>query len=338
MNNSDIVIVAFTAKGAKLAQRIQDLFAGSAAYVREQDVQGDLLPRNMELGEWVEKQFQQKRMIVFIGALGIVVRAIAPYLQNKYTDPAVICIDEQGKYIIPTVSGHLGGANDFAQRLAIQLNAQAIITTATDGRNLLAVDEWARQKNYIIENPALIVDISSAILDNKDVGWLSDIIVLDRPSKMSDQSTGELGVYVGARVVEPFQKTLLVRPPILSIGIGCKRNTSIMDILQAIENCFAINHLSVQSVARLTSIDRKADEPAIIELAQQKKWPFVTHSKQELMQATTQGGFSKSDFVQDTVGVDCVCERAAALYGELIIKKTCYAGITLAVSSIGKEK
>lgn len=338
MNNSDVVIVAFTAEGSKLAHRIQKLFVGSTAYVRPQDVQSGLLPRHEALAEWMEKQFQQKRMIIFIGALGIVVRTIAPFLQNKYTDPGVICVDEQGKYVIPTVSGHLGGANDFAQRVAAQLDAQAIITTATDGRNLLAVDEWARQQKYIIENPDVIVDISSAVLDDRAVGWVSDIFVSERPSKMSSNHTGGLGVYVGARMIHPFEKTLLIRPPILIVGIGCKRNTSIENIIQAIDDCFHINGLSILSVVRLVSIDRKADEPAMIELARQKNWTFITHSAQELMQAATQGDFSKSEFVQKVVGVDCVCERAAALYGALLVRKTSYQGITLSVSCIRKEK
>lgn len=331
------LIAAFTKEGIKTARRIQAVFSADIHVPMRHGCDG-LHVRTAAIGTWTANYFRQGNVLIYIGALGIAVRAIAPFIRDKATDPAVLCIDEGGRFVIPVLSGHLGGANAYAAAIAHVLGAQAIVTTASDGRGLVAVDEWARRRHFTIENPDTIVHIASAILEGHPVGFLSEREISDPPDGIIKTTNGKNGVYIGTKTDSPFQKTLWVRPRILTIGIGCKRNIFSEQIEQAIHEFLNQYHYSIASVARLASIDQKKNEKGILNMAKKYDWAFVTHSAEELMQLPNQEMFSASEFVQKTVGVDCVCERAACMHGELTVRKTVFAGITLALAEERGER
>ena len=120
--------------------------------------------------EFTRRCFAGCDAIVFIGAAGIAVRMIAPLVKAKDTDPAVLVIDEKGRFVIPILSGHIGGANALAMRLATLLHATPVITTATDVNGVFAVDVWATQNGCAIPDTQHIKAVSAALLVGQSVG------------------------------------------------------------------------------------------------------------------------------------------------------------------------
>lgn len=331
-----IACAAFTARGAVVARRIAAHFGG-VANVRPQDAEAPDEARHISIADWTAARFADAKAIVFVGATGIAVRAIAPLLQGKDRDPAVICVDENARFVISLLSGHLGGANELARDIAAFLGATPVISTATDGRGAFAADDWARICGYAVENVDGIAPISAAILDGQTVGFTTDAplgIDGDLPEGLRLAAEGPLGICVSDALFpskRPFAQTLFLRPPVLTLGVGCKRGTSPEALQAAIHDFLQTTRHSALSIVRVASIDLKADEAGLIALCARNKWRFVTHSADELM-AIDSAGFSRSEFVERVAGVDCVCERSAALHGHLIVAKTRYSGITLALS------
>ena len=164
-------LIAFTSRGMALAERAQAVLeqAGWQCSTRRGGRQG------VPLAQWTAEAFSQCQALVFVGAAGIAVRAVAPYLRHKAQDPAVLCLDENGRFAIPLVSGHIGGANALALLLGRGLGAVPVITTATDGRGLFAVDTWAKGQGLAIGNPEKIKEVSGRLLEGLPVGLCSDL-------------------------------------------------------------------------------------------------------------------------------------------------------------------
>lgn len=266
--------------------------------------------RGIPVREWTRTHFDEADALLFIGACGIAVRAIAPLLRSKTTDPAVLVMDECGRHIIPILSGHIGGANDLALAIAEKTGAVPVITTATDVRGVPAIDSWAVQHDCAIENPRTIQAVSSAALAGQPVG----VMITERT------------------LTPPFPITLTLRPRTLVIGVGCKRGTTAAHLEDCIRSFLRENGLSLLSVRALATIDLKADEPGLLALCEKYGLPLLTYPAEALM--ALPGVFSSSDFVLKITGVDCVCERAAVMATgkRLLIGKTKCEGVTLALS------
>lgn len=157
-------IISFTDRGQQLAELLADRLCGTATRCG----------RDCSLAEWVRDAFDSADALIYVGAVGICVRTIAPYIKSKTRDPAVVVIDETGRYVIPVLSGHLGGANDLARRIARLTGAEPVITTATDLAHAFSVDAWARIQGCVVENPGRIKYVSSKILSGDDIVIVSD--------------------------------------------------------------------------------------------------------------------------------------------------------------------
>ena len=207
--------VSFTEVGARTAARaaalLPDFLTERYARTVDPSLSGTSLSR------FAQQAMVDCDLIVFVGAAGIAVRAVAPYLAGKAYDPAVIVIDEAGKFVIPLLSGHLGGANALAERLADGLGAQAVVTTATDGRDVFAVDNWARDNGCAVFDPPHIKYVSGALLRGETVGVRSDFPVDGRlPAHISLNADAESGFVIGFDTkVVPFAHTLHLVPRIV---------------------------------------------------------------------------------------------------------------------------
>ncbi len=305
----NIAAAAFSARGAALALAIAKTFGGTA-YAPAKFAGGEVLPISESLGEWTELRFKESDAIIFVSACGIAVRAIAPFVKDKESDPAVIVLDDMGKNVISLLSGHIGGANELARKIAAITGGSAVITTATDVHGLVAVDEWAKNSNCAIENIKAAKEVSSAVLAGHSVG----VAVTDELQPA------------------PWPVTLWLRPKDLVIGAGCKRDTPPHYMKEAFYDFMKKNGLSFLSVRAIASIDIKKEEAAIKELAEELSVPFKTYTAEELSKAD--GHFTSSGKVLEVTGVDNVCERAAALEtkGDIIVSKTLYKGITFAAA------
>ena len=274
-----------------------------------------------------EKIIKEYKAIVFIGAAGIAVRSIAPFIKSKDVDPAVIVCDEHGKYIIPILSGHIGGANSIAEMLALKIGGEAVITTATDINGIWSVDNWAVRCGFTIANKENIKYVSSALLRGEPIGLECDFKIDGKLPENVVFEIHETGFTISPYLKKPFKNTLNLVPRCINLGVGCKKGAKYKDMI----GLFDSMGISDKAVKSISTIDIKKNEPAILALSEYINVPIYTYSAAELN--SLEGEFSSSEFVRRITGTDNVCERAAVMSGgKLIIKKVSANGITMAAS------
>ena len=313
-------LLAFTDRGYALAERLAGELNGEAARCGA----------DRSLSDWTAGAFSTADALIFVGAAGIAARAVAPHIQNKTTDPAVLVIDELGRYVIPILSGHLGGANALARRAAQLCGGQAVITTATDLNEVFAVDLWATVQNCAVLEPERIKAVSARLLAGETVCFESDWPVRgDPPAGLVPGGSGGFSV----SIIRKTDDRLHLVPRIVSLGVGCKRGTTRETIEEACSDFLTRNGLCSEAVVQVCTIDRKKDEPGLLAFCAANGWPLRTFSAESL--SALPGLFSASAFVERTTGVDNVCERAAVLgsEGTLLFPKAAGGGVTLAAAA-----
>lgn len=332
----NITIISFTKKGGDINKRLTDILSESdiTSYTLEKYRFDNRVKPLGNLKETVKRHFTDDA-VIFIGAVGIAVRSIAPYIKDKFCDPAVLVIDELGRYVIPLLSGHVGGANELANYIGEALSAAPIITTATDINGTFAVDIFAKKNNLLISSRKLAKDVSAALLDNNCIDIDSDIKSIDvkelRKKLNPKNKACDIKVRITDRIYDDTVLTLI--PKNLYIGVGCKKNTDADKMWDFVNDIFRLEGLDIRAVKSIGSIDIKRDEDAVKNLANRLNVPFLTFTKDELNSVS--GDFFESEFVRKTVGVGNVCERAVCIQcNNLIVKKTAREGMTVA---IGRE-
>ena len=323
-------LFAFTRRGCETARRI-------LRALPEAQWQCFTLERFSEPGfesltpECCGQAFGASDLLVFVGACGIAVRKIAPYVRDKRTDPAVVCVDEQGAFVISLLSGHIGGANGLTKTIAQAIGAVPVITTATDVNGKFSVDTWATENGCVIDDMKLAKAVSAAILE-RNVPFSSALPVTGRlPDGLTLGKTGDLGICVSFQESAPFARTLRLIPRILHLGLGCRKGTPKETVVQAVDRVFRENRLDFRAVCLAASIDLKQEEPGLLAFCRERELPVKFYSAAQL--SAVPGEFTPSPFVRSVTGVDNVCERAALLGAErLLVKKTADCGVTVAVA------
>lgn len=326
------VLTAFTLRGVALALRLRDLLGEGQVWTKEKFKENGILCYN-SLSHWTGEQFRLGNDIIFVSAAGIAVRAIAPYVRDKLTDPAVVSVDELGQFVVPLLSGHVGGANRLARRVANLLGAVPVISTATDLNRCFAVDEWAAAQGMTIENRSAAKAVSAALLAGESVGFWSELPHDQLPEGVTD-NPGVPGFAVTCETETRFPAGMLVlHPQLLAVGIGCKKDLPPEQVEETVSMVLKEHNLSPKSVFALASIDLKQDEEGIRRLGMRWGVPCRFYSAAQL--TGVPGNFTPSSFVQTVTGVDNVCERSAVLCaenGELLVHKTARNGVTVAVA------
>lgn len=322
--------------------------------------QGRSADKGRPLGvmEWTAEHFNKTDAIIYVGAAGIAVRAIAPHLRDKTTDPAVIVMDEAALHVIPILSGHLGGANELARRIAGVTGSDCVITTATDVNDIFAVDEWAVRQNCLLTDPKKIVKISGALLSGREISVSSrwkiegdrpENVVIAGPSAgdnddVSDDDpdnarydavfqsapVGQADIVVDIKDLRLAgrNRPLQLVPRICVLGIGCRRGIPAEDLEEGVRQFLDEAGIHIGAVAAAATIDLKKDEQGLIRMCSDLGWEMLTYSGEELR--SVEGDFASSDFVRSVTGVDNVCERSAVLASgakKAAIGKTVYRGI-----------
>ncbi len=329
-------VISFTKKGGKLNEKIcRGLKARGMTvkgYAAGRYAAGTDLQAFHSLNDLMGQLFGAVDGIIVIGACGIAVRAIAPFLKSKGEDPAVVVAGEDGKFVISLLSGHMGGANELSRCVAALIGAAPVITTATDINHKFAVDEWAVRNNLVIVDISMVKKISGAVLNNEKVGFYCEYPVKGNLPPELTKDTKDIGICISSDMsLTPFLETLNLMPRNVVLGIGCKKGAAGAVLENMVKNTLRQFHLDERRVSRICSIDIKAEETGILELAEVLKAEYVTFTAEELKQVP--GDFRGSEFVKKTVGVDNVCERSAVLgsgYGKERISKTAAHGVTLA--------
>lgn len=317
-----LALLAFTDRGQALAERLSHALGGTAWRCNA--------PLNLR--DWTRLRFQDSEALVYVGAAGIAVRAIAPHLKSKARDPAVVAVDEGGNFAIPLASGHLGGANDLARRIAKLCGGVAAITSATDVNGVFSVDAWARHQNCRVCNPEGIKAVSARRLAGETIRLSSDWPVKGAPPEgvcLTEAADAMVRVTLGR---EDRQGTLRLVPGILVLGIGCRKGIAAETLERVLTAMLEARGIEPQGICAAASIDLKQNEGGLAEFCAGHGWPLVTFSAQELR--AVQGEFTASPFVEQVTGVDNVCERSAVLAsgGTLLERKYAAEGVTLALA------
>lgn len=310
-------LTAFTERGRALAEQLADALGGT------------LRPVGQPLSDWTAECFPACEALVFVGAVGIAVRAVAPHIGSKASDPAVVCVDETGRWAIPLLSGHLGGANALAARIAALTGGEAVVTTATDLNGLFAVDLWAKKQGMAVVSPERIKQVSAKILRGEAV-VIDSPYSLPRPAPEPVRCGAPGDVLVSYRMTET--RALQLAPKVLTLGIGCRRGTDAQTLEAVFSRFCAERRILPEAVEKAASIDVKRDEPGLFAFCARHAWPLAFYGAEELRNVP--GDYTASRFVEGAVGVDNVCERAAVLCanGKLIEKKYARDGVTFALA------
>lgn len=315
-----LAFLAFTEKGFALATSLAQALGGDVTRCGAPD----------SLGEWTKKQFAQAEGLVFVGAVGIAVRAIAPYIEKKWKDPAVVAVDECARFAVPLLSGHLGGANSLALTIREVCGAQAVITTATDVNGVFAVDDWARSQGLSVIDPRQIKRVSAKLLAGECISmYIPYPVVGENPPGVVLTETPPADVAVSVRREEAV---LSLAPKIVVLGVGCRKGTPRSTLESVLEQFLQESGLQMEAVCAAASIDLKKEEPGLVDFCRFHGWAFETCSAEELRQVP--GEFDASAFVSQVTGVDNVCERSAVFVsgGSLCCKKFASDGVTMAAA------
>lgn len=360
-------IISFTEKGAHLSLELLDrldeagenagLFTKCSKY-RDGSINKRLRYVYSSTDEWAKVQMSAKNELLFIGACGIAVRAIAPWVTNKLYDSPVLVMDEMGTYVIPILSGHVGGANEIAVKIAEMTGSIPVITTATDLNRSFAVDIFAKNNYLYIENKDGIAKVSSKVLRGEKISmaiephgkfeseieshqykqlryeqlkhgsrFTNQIEIVDFPPNQP------IDVIITSQK-QDYDASLILRPREYVLGMGCKRNKEPEKIAEYIDQTLTELGISKNQVYAVCSIDKKRDEAGFLQWSSLERIPFITYSAEELEEV--EGDFEASQFVKSQVGVDNVCERAALKGcgegGELVYRKHASDGMTIAVA------
>lgn len=329
-----IALFAYSRQGCRTARKVVSCFpkVDFKAYTMERFEEKGFDPIRRPAKPFYGELFSWADALIFIGSCGIAIREIAPHVRDKRTDPAVVCIDELGHFVIPLLSGHIGGANEMSLKIADHLGATPVITTATDINNRFSVDAWAARNDFVIDNIHRAKIVSAAILE-RDIPLSCDFsITTDLPNGVVLGNSGELGICISYLKRTPFEQTLRLIPKVLHVGIGCRRGTSVSAIHEAVKEVLEQNELDHKAIKCIASIDLKADEEGLLKYCEDNGLTPIFYSSAELLEVP--GEFTPSAFVQSVTGVDNVCERAALRGADkLIVKKTALNGVTVAVAA-----
>ncbi len=332
----NIRIVSYTARGEETAKRVAAALENGSQTCRrfapEKFCQNGDEPLTGSVTDWAGEGFRTCDALIFCCAAGIAVRAIAPWVKSKTTDPAVLVLDEKATFVIPLLSGHIGGANALALTLSDALGATPVVTTATDLSGLFAVDVFAKENRLTITDMALAKEVSAALLAGEPVGFSSDLPVVGTLPKGLTEGEAALGVCVSFERKAPYERTLLLIPQRFALGVGCKKGKDAKALDAFLKKNLAACGVPIEALLCMASIDLKKDEPGLLAFSEENGLPFYTYTAHALNELP--GAFSSSAFVQKTTGVDCVSERAAvkACGGKLIVKRIAEDGMTFALA------
>lgn len=356
-------IYAITKHGIAIAERLREQLAECDLYVSAKlAAPAGALPLPLPMGPTLKQTFAAYDCQIFIISVGAVVRMIAPLLENKKVDPAVICVDDAAQFSICVLSGHVGRGNIFTDRVAKILNAQSVVTTASDAMGTLTVDILGRDLGWVLDDTDRNVTRGcAAVVNQTRVLFVQetgepDWWPLDKPLPSGvEYATSLAGVDANAYEIlliasdrefrasetAPWQNAVIYRPKSLVLGLGCDRDIAFPVLERGIRCMLEKHSLSIKSVKEIATVTKKADEPALLELSDRYRWPLRIFTAEEL--DAVSGIENPSETVMHFVGTRGVSEPAALLAAgaeRLLVPKQIYSepdagrSMTMAVARI----
>lgn len=332
-----LAILSVSRQGFALSKNLLEGYPQAAVYTSGPWREAGARAIEPDLKTLTGQLFSEMDALIFIMASGIAVRMVAPYLKGKDTDPAVIVMDDQGRWVIPLLSGHLGGANALAQEIAERIHAQPVITTATDGKGLTAVDMLALGHNWTITSLDAAKKATAALLEGETIrvcSWRPLTVELpDGYEQTNDPDENYRGwkIIVTPYTHQPAEKEVWLIPRCITLGMGCRKDAGYEAVLSLVALGLEETGLDSRAVSHIATIDLKAAEPSLIRLSKELEAPLVTFSAEALSQIALQ--FPQSEFVKKTTGVGAVSEPAGYLAsgGRCLLPKRAADGVTLSI-------
>ncbi len=331
-NSSGVAIICLTRGGIELAMKLKGLLPNMKLYAyKPLDLQPSNIERFSSLPGLIEKVWSEHNVLVFIMAAGIVVRTIAPLIKDKKIDPAVVVLDEKGKFAISLLSGHMGGANRLAKKIADSLGGQAVITTASDVNERPALDLWALERDLYVEDWERVKRLSARIVNGEKIRvFVGDFPYL-LPEEFSRSPTPEDAQIIITNRVFPFP-ALYLRPRDLVVGLGCNRGTRAEEIEDVVKDVFGEWGFSPNSIRNVATVDKKKDEAGLLSFAERHGLNIEFFSTEKINRVK---GINGSEASMRAIGAQAVAEPAAILSARssLLIPKQKRGNVTLAVAS-----
>ena len=366
MTRKPFAIYAITRHGVAIAARLAAGLPGAELLVSDKLRAGapeTALRLPLPMGPFLATAFPAYDCHIFVISVGAVVRMVAPLLVDKKLDPAVICVDDDARFAICVLSGHVGRGNAFTLRVAEALGAQPVITTASDVRGTLTVDILGRDLGWQLDDPdrnvtrgcAAVVNAAPVafVQETGEPSWWPEAEALPEGVSYAtalddvDPARHEILLVASDRELRQthpahWDNAVVYRPKSLILGLGCDRGTPTQLVARGIASLLARHGLSAKSVKAIATIDKKADEVAFLELSQRHGWPLLTFTAEAL--DAVPGIANPSEVVKRHVGTRGVAEPAALLAAgadALVVPKHSYTepeagrAMTLAVARLG---
>jgi len=367
MPDTTLQILIFTQHALALARRIIESLEGSATILAPAKAfDGQSSAAGIELydepaAQRVSALFAAGQPLIAVASVGLMVRLVAGCVRSKMTDPPVVVVDEAGRFVIPVLSGHLGGANALAERLAAHLGAVAVVTTATEALGTLPIDRLAAEAGWRLENIDDVKAVSRGLIHGEpvvvvqecgDTAWRQafgplpealalferwDDVVSEADTRPSRRYAA--GLLISDRCIPPEALQAVApswatcRPPSLVVGVGAEKDVPATELQAAVQHVLQVNRLAMDSVSMIATLDRKASEEGFRTWLAQQGWPVVTYTAEQLSQV--QGIPNPSDIVALAVGTPGVCEPAALLASgsaALLVPKQKCGRVTVALA------
>jgi cobalt-precorrin 5A hydrolase len=358
MYPNGIVVVSIAKKGVETALKIKTalnrLDLPCAVYAPEKYSREGVVPMDKKLGAFIQNIYATTDAVVAVMATGIIIRAVAPCLESKLVDPAVVGVDVSGRFAISLLSGHYGGANELTRLIAEGIGATPVVTTASDVMGKQSVDELARVLHLAIVNPDSLVAVNAAIVNGERVALVlvGDVkIPVDsawgyavEKAENAAQVVHVVNAYDAGAVIAKdwspamaFSKPVtILKPKTVVVGLGARKNVAEGDVLEAVRSTLERVNLPLERVDQLATVDIKKASISMIHAAKILGLAFSFVSVDALRAFSHEDLSPDSKLVEEKIGVGGVCERAALITAgknaRLILKKTKMNGVTVAIA------
>ncbi|MBF2477068.1 cobalt-precorrin 5A hydrolase [Listeria marthii] len=338
MSTDKIAIIAVTERGRDLAITLAETVAGTI-FVPEKHHNEHTHILTPNFGTGLRTIFTEYQALICIMATGIVVRTLAPVIEDKLSDPAVIVMDEYGQFIISLLSGHVGGANALTEQIAELTGGAAVITTATDRANVAAIDNIAKQLDGYLPNfKATTKRINGLLAAGKEVGLhVDEPFEVDTRGFTNKEVSPQIFISTKNNLPPAKIERIQLVPRQFILGVGCRKGISVETIDLAFRHFCEQENIHPRAFRAIHSITLKAEEPAILHLAEKWGIEFIVHSAEELQ--TVAEKYPTSAFVQKTVQVGNVALSSADIgsNGNVITSRFAENGVTFAAGKLTKN-
>ena len=351
-----VAILAITKNGILIALSLKKQFSSWKIFAPSK------FSNNDSQIEWFEDSttakvgdlFKTHNALICIFSLGAVIRLVSPHMKDKKTDPAVVVIDDTGKFVISTLSGHLGGANQLTEDIAKALSATPVITTAADVNKTIAVDLVGKEFGWKIDDDSTVTKVSAFMVNEEKIGVYQDAgekdwwapkkelpknVILYNSFEELKNSNSKGYLIISDKEIEDkelLKNAVVYRPKTLVVGVGLHWDTSKDTIKEGVEFCMKKFKLTTKSIARFTSIKKEATVVGLQELAIEWDIPVDYFEKEQLAQIAIP---NPSETVQAFEGTPSVSEASAlrSSNGKLVVEKQKFPpNLTVAIARISK--